>query len=375
MSDGELPPAEDLEDLYETAPCAYLSVTPDGRIIKANGTLSRWTGYPAGAVVGRKLYDLLSIGQRIFYETHIGPLLRMQGEVSEVAMEIVTATGEKLPVLVNAAEKRDAQGHHLFTRLTLLKAVERRKYERGLVAARDAAEQKSEGQSAEAEMREQFIAVLGHDLRNPVASISSGIRLLGRLETLTNKGQQILTLMDGSVVRIARLIDDVLDLARGRLGSGIILSRDAREPVTSTLEQIVGELSSTAPGRVIQTRFAVDEPVDCDRSRIGQMLSNLLGNAITHGAKDQPISVEARTGEGEFQISVANSGEAISAEAMKRLFQPFFRGEVRSSQQGLGLGLFIASQIAEAHGGTLTASSSVEQTVFSFRMPLVAKGA
>jgi sigma-B regulation protein RsbU (phosphoserine phosphatase) len=123
---------------------------------------------------------------------------------------------------------------------------------------------------------------------------------------------------------------------------------------------------------VIEAELATDQPVHCDRIRIGQLLSNLLGNALTHGATDKPVVVHADTTGGKFElwVWVSNAGEPIPPESMDKLFEPFFRGKARASRQGLGLGLYIASQIAKAHGGTLTASSSPEETRFTFSMPL-----
>ena len=98
------------------------------------------------------------------------------------------------------------------------------------------------------------------------------------------------------------------------------------------------------------------------------MFSNLLAKALTHGASDKPIRVEATADEGTFRLSVSNSGQPISRSIMKDLFLPFRRGD--GSKQGLGLGLFIASEIARAHGGALTVSSSEQETKFTFQMPL-----
>ena len=190
---------EDLEDLYENAPCGYLSLRPDGRIVKANQTFCRWTGYAPDELIGKRLHDFLNIAGRIFYETHFAPLLRMQGFFNEVALDLVKKDGEPFPVLVNAAERTDAEGKPLFIRLTVFNATDRRRYERELLKARDelkalaatleqrVAEATAEqlrsdtaltSQREEAELREQFIAVLGHDLRNPLASISAGTRLI-----------------------------------------------------------------------------------------------------------------------------------------------------------------------------------------------------
>jgi K+-sensing histidine kinase KdpD len=218
-----------------------------------------------------------------------------------------------------------------------------------------------------AEFREQFIAVLGHDLRNPLASIGAGTELL-RKTALTDKARSILTIMDKSVSRMSAIINNVLDFARGRLGAGLTLavSPTLLEPV---LRQVIDELQSTHPDRTIEVEFDLTQPVVADRVRIGQLLSNLLGNALTYGAAGAAVRVTAST-DGRFALAVCNKGTPIPPETRSRLFQPFSRGEEWSHQQGLGLGLYISSEIARAHGGTIEVESSAEQTCFSFTMPL-----
>jgi signal transduction histidine kinase len=218
------------------------------------------------------------------------------------------------------------------------------------------------------ELREQFIAVLGHDLRNPLASIAAGTRMLAKEESKQPTGE-ILGLIQKSVARMSALIDNVLDFARGRLGSGIALKRSPQslEPV---LNHVIAELRASSPERTIEARFDLTQQVDCDGGRIGQLFSNLLGNSITHGTAASPVRVHATTPGGEFQLSVANSGDPIPPEALERLFQPFYRVSAQDSRQGLGLGLYIASEIARAHGGTITVASSPQETSFTFRMPL-----
>src|SRR3954468_15603471 len=225
------------------------------------------------------------------------------------------------------------------------------------------------GERQGAELREQFIAVLGHDLRNPLASIDAGAKMLLRTP-LNDKGKTIVGLMQNSVTRMAKMIDNVLDLARGRLGTGISLARDANQPLVPILNQVAAELQASWPDREIETDFDLAERVNCDRTRIAQLFSNLLGNAITHGAADRPIRVHAGTDGTQFELWVSNAGDPIPAAALDRLFRPFTRGAIRPNQQGLGLGLYIASQIAGAHGGTLDVSSTPEETRFTFRMRL-----
>jgi len=338
-------------------------------IVKANRTLADWLGWKQDELVGRSIHDILSVGGRIAVETHLAPLLRMQGHVHEIALDLVTAHGDKIPTIANAAEKRDPEGRHLFTRLTLFKAVDRRTYERSPLETRIMAETESRAQREAAVVREQFIAVLGHDLRNPLAAIAAGIRLLGKREQLSPGGTGILSEMNNSVARASGLIDDVLDLARGSLGGGLTLQRNTNAALTPVLEQVIAEIRSIATEHQIEARIDIEEPVYCNRGRIGQLASNLLSNAVAHGAIDQPIRFEALTERDRFTLSVSNSGEAIPDTVRSRLFQPFFRGESRRSRNGLGLGLFIASEIAKAHDGTLDVTSTAEETRFTFTMP------
>jgi len=219
------------------------------------------------------------------------------------------------------------------------------------------------------ELREQFIAVLGHDLRNPLASIAAGARMMTKVKS-QEEMFEISGLMHSSIARMSLLIDNVLDFARGRLGGGLTLNRTTAEPIDRTLEQVIAEIRSSHLDATIETYFNVTEPIRYDSQRMSQMFSNLLGNAVAHGSTDRPIKVHATTQNHEFELSVVNAGDPIPDAVLKQLFQPFYRGAVRPSQQGLGLGLFIASEIARAHGGTLTADSSADETRFTFRMPI-----
>ena len=217
------------------------------------------------------------------------------------------------------------------------------------------------------ELREQFIAVLGHDLRNPLAAVASGTRLLLRHP---ERASEIAGHIQRSISRMSGLIDNTLDFARGRLGGGLTVNPRASPSIEPVLAQVVQELQTNHPDRVIHTDFALEQPVACDGDRIAQLLSNLLGNALTHGAAAEPVTVRSSTGNGVFELSVSNGGEPIPPAALERLFQPFFRHGSQSGQDGLGLGLFIASEIARAHGGQLDVSSVPGATRFTFRMPV-----
>jgi sigma-B regulation protein RsbU (phosphoserine phosphatase) len=176
--------------------------------------------------------------------------------------------------------------------------------------------------------------------------------------------------MQNSVKRMAALIDNVLDFARGRLGGGLAVDRSSNDPLQPMLVQVVNELQSAWPDRTIELTADLTAHVNCDRSRIGQLVSNLVANALTHGAANTPVRVTASTRAATLDITVTNSGDMIPESLLDKLFQPFVRASARTNQEGLGLGLYIASEIARAHGGALTATSTAEETRFTFRMPL-----
>lgn len=219
-------------------------------------------------------------------------------------------------------------------------------------------------------LREQFLAVLGHDLRNPLAAVRAGTNLLGR-SALDPDQREVLEAMRQTTDRMARLVDDLLDLARGRLAGGIRIDPDSDIPLTRTLGSVLAEITSAHPDRRIETDFRIDAAPAVDHLRIAQMFSNLLGNAVAHGSPQVPIQVTAETRPDGFALSVANGGAPIPTEAQARLFQPYFRHGA-SAHGGLGLGLYIAAQIARAHGGTLGVTSTEAETRFTFMMPMAA---
>lgn len=230
----------------------------------------------------------------------------------------------------------------------------------------------SEGQLASAveagELREQFIAVLGHDLRNPLAAIQAGVGMLQK-GSRPKQEPAILRQMQHSVDRMARLIDNILDFARGRLGGGFSLDRDTVQ-IEALVRQVVAELTSSHPDQEIVVNCEAGLSVRCDRGRMGQVLSNLIGNALTHGAAGQPVLVSCRAEADKLLLSVANGGEPIPEAARASLFQPFVRGRAGTKGEGLGLGLYITAQIAAAHGGTVRVDSSAAETRFTVTLPL-----
>ncbi|WP_159105757.1 PP2C family protein-serine/threonine phosphatase, partial [Streptomyces fragilis] len=137
---GGEPPADDAEDFYDSAPCGYLSTLMDGTIVRVNATLLRWVGVEREAALGRRFTEFLTIGGRIYHETHFAPLLRLHGKISGIALELKAADGSRVPVLVTSVIKYDAEGVPMLVRTTVFEASDRRAYEEELLRQRKAAE-------------------------------------------------------------------------------------------------------------------------------------------------------------------------------------------------------------------------------------------
>ncbi|MFM9923181.1 GAF domain-containing sensor histidine kinase [Variovorax sp. H27-G14] len=227
-----------------------------------------------------------------------------------------------------------------------------------------------QSERATAELREEFIAVLGHDLRNPLSAVSATAELLVRRQSepdLVKLG----TRLKASTRRMSALIDDVLDFARTRLGSGVGLSIREADFLASGLMDVVEEVRAANPLLDVRASIAINGAVRCDQGRIQQVLSNLLGNAVAHGAPDRPIAVRAAIEGDHLLLSVTNGGTPIPPDDLPKIFQPYWRPAHSKPGGGLGLGLYIASEIVAGHGGTLQVTSCAsEGTRFLVTLPV-----
>ncbi|MEJ0038306.1 MAG: HAMP domain-containing sensor histidine kinase [Gammaproteobacteria bacterium] len=210
-------------------------------------------------------------------------------------------------------------------------------------------------------------------MRSPLAAISSSAVALERrnADTETTRAAGIIR---RSASRMAVLISDVMDLARARLGGGIAVSAMPEVQVGPIVEQVVAEARASALERQFDVDIALPNAINCDGGRLAQLVANLLANAVTHGRTDGPIRVGARIVAGMLEISVANEGTGIPEAVREKLFEPFYRASVAPRQEGLGLGLYIAAEIAKAHRGRITVDSRDGRTTFAFRMPVGDRG-
>ena len=218
-------------------------------------------------------------------------------------------------------------------------------------------------------LREEFIAVLGHDLRNPLAAILVSSAELEEPQ-YGQDANEIGSMIRDCAGRMNLMIADVLDLAQGRLGGGLEVSPVETRDLAQSFTQVIEELQVANPQRTIQQDIHLPPRLRVDGPRLLQLVSNLVANAITHGDHQSPVWVRARTHTGQFWVEVVNRGDPIPDEVAAQLFQPFRRAAARRGQEGLGLGLYIASEIANGHGGTLEMAQSDGEIRFVFRMPI-----
>ena len=220
--------------------------------------------------------------------------------------------------------------------------------------------------------REQLIAIVGHDLRNPLSAVLMAGELLLLQDGLGEKETALARKITRGAGVAMRLIDQLLDLTRSRLGGGISLDPSVFD-MTDVCNQVVVETELTHPDRPLSVDVTGDTIGVWDRDRMYQLLSNLIGNAVHHGEPRTPIAVRIESGETDIRIDVANRGKPIPAAALPFIFDAFRQGrtsEHPSRHGGLGLGLFIAQQIARSHKGTITVTSSeADGTTFHVRLP------
>lgn len=215
--------------------------------------------------------------------------------------------------------------------------------------------------------REQFIGILGHDLRSPVAAILMAVEVLGGLP---EPYPAVVGRVTRSAHRIEGMIRDLLDFARGRLASGIPIAPRQCD-LQALCDEVVEEMKQAHPDRVISFEAAGDLRGAWDPDRVEQVVCNLVGNAVTHG--EGPVRVTGRDEGDEVVTTVHNQGPAIPAAAIRTLFEPFTRPAREADgarNKGLGLGLYIASEIVHSHGATISvASTEGEGTTFTIRWP------
>jgi phosphoserine phosphatase RsbU/P len=342
--------------LFEASQDPMLVVDTDGLVTWVNGAAQRSWSKGAPALIGSHWVDLWSAAHRELAWTHlteaksdrVGRFVgELRSDLSESWCDVVLA-----PI-------HDARG----------------RVDRLLAIARDITEQRRV--SAERErltrqleetlrLNELFVAAVGHDLRNPLLAVIAGAELIVRRSPDADAVRLAETMREGGK-RMERMTSALFDLTRARLGGGLPIVR-ARLDLCALAERVFREHQLAAPGQPMSLAMDPDIVGEWDGTRLEQLLSNLLGNAVKHGVSGEPIRVEVLGEPSHVILAVHNAG-SIPTFMLSDLFDPFReRGDGRHSD-GLGLGLFIVQQIAFAHSGRVEVSSSAEAGT-SFRVQL-----
>jgi PAS domain S-box-containing protein len=389
---------DDLEDLFENAPCGYVSARPDGRITKVNQTLASWLRCDREQLVGRRFQDLLNIAGKIYYETHFAPLLRMQGFFNEVALDLVGEGGRVLPVLVNAVERRDGEGRVRFIRITVFNASDRRRYELELLEARRAAELAGvelrelnltlEARVAEAVERRmeaeealrqaqkmeaigQLTGGIAHDFNNLLTGIIGSLEMLstrinqGRLDEVS----RYVTAARGAARRAATLTHRLLAFAR----------RQPLDPKPTDANRLVAGMEELVR-RTMEPTIQVEMvgaaglwTTLVDPNQLENALLNLCINArdaMPRGGRltietanrwlDEQAAHERDLPAGQYvSLCVTDTGTGIPPDVVSRIFDPFFT--TKPTGQGTGLGLSMVHGFARQSGGQVRVYSEVGQ--------------
>ncbi|NBD09966.1 response regulator [Corallococcus silvisoli] len=349
-----------LEALLTSAPVGMALLDRDLRFMRVNARMARMDGLSVDAYGGRTLAEVLPLRA-----PRLEPVLRRVLETGEATEELPftqrrpgvppDGPGSDLHLMGSYHPVRTARGEVLGV---------------GAVVVDVTRHMQAEGElRASAEFRERFLGIVGHDLRNPLNAIRMAASFLLASEqmpaALVRTASRIITSTD----RMTRMITELLDFTRSRLGGGIPLTPGATD-LGQVARQVVEELELAHPNRTVKVTAMGPLAGRWDADRLAQVLSNLLGNALQYSPAESTVELTLR-GEAERVVAwVSNPGEPIAPEDLALLFHPFQRAHTGAHvPSGLGLGLFISEQIIRGHRGTLDVASDAKRTVFTLTLP------
>ncbi|MFN2637544.1 MAG: PAS domain-containing sensor histidine kinase [Gemmatimonadaceae bacterium] len=347
-----------MDALLDRAPCAFLTFAADGTVLDANTTLLEMLGARRAEVIGRPFESLLTVSSRIFYQTHLFPLLKLRSTVEELflTMRSNDGGGGDVAVLANVA-RRDAGGAVIYD-AALMRLRERRKWEDEVVRARRSAEEANRATSG-------LLSMMSHDLRTPIGSISGycDLLMMGIRGPLNDAQLADVERMKKAATYLLNLIEDVLNFARLRSGQIIDLDMTAidTQTVLAQTEALIGPRMEQAGIEYRREGCTPDVCVVADPDRLQQILLNLITNAVKFTAAGGRITISCRASDDHTSISVADTGRGIAADQLERIFEPFVQATGTAAdpaaKKGFGLGLAISRGLARRMGGDLTVTS------------------
>lgn len=374
-------PFLDGERLYDRAACGLVLTDHNGKICRCNETFCGWVGLAASELVGkRRIQDLFTIGGKVFHQTHLLPLLQMQGSVAEVQIDIRHADGSVLPTLINIFRRK--AGDVFVDELAIFIATDRRAYERELMLARRNAEASlsalAETQKALQENRDElgranaelahvdrrkdnFLATLAHELRNPLAPMRNVLEILKSKGTEDPQLIAAHNVFERQMHQMAHLVDDLMDVSR--ITQGRVKLRRVRIDVAVVIHRAIEATQNLIDASAHQLHITLPETpllVNADLTRLTQILTNLLNNAAKYTPYGGTISIAATRENGQVAVHIRDNGIGIAAHHLDNVFTMFSQLEpaLTRSQGGLGIGLALAKDLVALHGGTLDVFSA-----------------
>jgi PAS domain S-box-containing protein len=356
-----------MDELLNTAPCAFLSFNDEGRIVLANATLLELLGYEFDELRGRHVESLLTVASRIFYQTHLFPLLKLHDRVDEVYFSLRSKGGTEIPVLVNAV-RRERAGV-VVNDCVLMHMRQRNQYEDEILQAKRSAEEATRA-------KDEFLAVVSHELRTPLTSILGWARMLqtGKLNEPT--AARALDAIERNAESQNQLIGDLLDFSR--IISGKIRLDVGRVELAPIVKAAIDVVSPAADAKGVGLQAILDpkgSPVSGDPERLQQVMWNLLSNAVKFTPKGGRVQVRVERVNSSVEITVSDTGQGISAEFLPYVFERLRQAdnETTRRQSGLGLGMAITKHLVELHGGTIRAESpgAGQGSTFILRLPVM----
>jgi len=346
--------------VIERAPCGFLTFADDGTVLSANETMLEMLGVSRDAVVGQRFETLLSLPSRIFYQTHLLPMLKLQPVVEELFLTLRCGDGASdVAVLTNVA-KREENGAAVYD-CVLMRLRERRKWEDEIVRARRTAEEANRANSA-------LLSMMSHDVRTPIGSISGycDLLLMGIRGELNAQQRGDVERMKKATEYVLGLIEDILSFSRLRAGEVARFDMKTID-VASLLSQTESLMCirMEQAGLTYQRRECTpDIKVVADPDRLQQVLLNLLTNAVKFTPKGGRVTVSCESAAGWTRISITDTGRGIPADQVERIFEPFVQipGSTPvngGAQRGFGLGLAISRNLARRMDGDLTVTSTL----------------
>ncbi|MDB4915474.1 MAG: sensor protein [Gemmatimonadetes bacterium] len=413
-----------VDELLNTLPCGVLSFADDGMVVTVNATLCQMLGYDAGEMEGRHVEQLLTVAGRIFYQTHVFPMVRLHGKAEELFLLFRKKDGTDLGALANVA--RHERAGVAVNDCAVIEVRERRKYEDQLLRARRDADQANallktqaaeletqhrllqdqaaelEAQSDELRMlndelqvhsdelvqarqvaeeanraKSQFLATMSHELRTPLNAIGGYVQLieLGIYGVVTDTQREALDRISRSQRHLLRLINDILNLARIEAGRVEYAVEDML--IANVLANVIPmiEPQMAAAGLTFESTVQPDCVARADQEKVQQVLINLLTNAVKFTTHGGTVSLSATRDEqtGRVMVAVRDTGVGVPADKLAAIFEPFVQVETTHSRraEGSGLGLAISHDLARGMGGDLTVESEIGAgSTFTLILPL-----